>query len=167
MSNYWFSYRPAQAEDLEEIMNVLEDRGRSFTDLLGSDLQKETIAEYIRNNKVFVINERKKIAAYFGLDNEEKPLYENSNISWETEKPYIVLRFFVIRNEYVDSDIFNFMMTCLEDYAQFYCISSLRCDTADGDPIKKDLELNGFNEAGTIVIKDNFNSRRTCFEKTV
>lgn len=156
--------RPAQAEDLERILEIYTiarrfqcDTGNP-TQWAGGYPARELIEEDIRTGASHVCEENGRVVGVFALFTGEDPTYGYIEGAWPNDMPYATIHRIASDGSCrgVASFCFNW---CLERH------DNLRIDThADNRVMQHVLEKNGFVPCGTIYLENG--DPRLAYQKT-
>ena len=168
------SYRKAQAEDLPDIMEMIEYARYSLKKLRVDQWQgeypaKEDILKDIENSECYVVLHGDEKAAFFMLSQRPDPNYDSiTDGKWSADMPYCVLHRAAVAEKYRGSGISSYLVDCAESLTRSFDCRCIRVDThKKNKPMKKLLQNKAFRYRGNVEVTSSpgHDSARQAYEK--
>jgi GNAT superfamily N-acetyltransferase len=168
------TYRPAEAEDIPRILEIIEDARESLRRYRVDQWQGEypaagDIAEDIRRGQCFVLTHGEEIPAFFVLSTDHQANYDEiTDGKWSSELPYCALHRAAAGKEYRGSGVSQALLRCAEEQARAWGFKYIRVDThRKNKPMQNLLREGGYRYRGNILVdsEPGHDPHRQAFEK--
>ncbi|MCR5577441.1 MAG: tRNA (guanosine(37)-N1)-methyltransferase TrmD [Oscillospiraceae bacterium] len=168
------TYRPAEAEDIPRILEIVQDAreslGRFHVDQWqGPYPGAERFQEDIRLKQCFILESAGEVFGFFVLSTLPEPDYDAiTDGKWSGDVPYCVLHRCAVAKEYRGSGAAQALIRCVEAQARVYGLKCIRVDThRKNKPMQNLLRESGFRYRGNIHVdaEPGHDPHRQAFEK--
>ena len=151
--------RKAKTDDLPDILRVVGE-ARAFMGTLGIDQwqdgypEPETLAEDIRLQQLYVIEDNGGIAACAVLTLAPEPAYDAIDGAWRTGGPSVTIHRIALDDAPRGGGLAGRMVREAENVALAHGCASVRADTHRGNlAMRRFLEKQGFEFCGEVLIE--------------
>ena len=153
------SYRPAAAEDIPDIMQIVDDARESLKRFgvdqwQGPYPEKDVFEADIGREECFIVSHGEETAGFFTLSVKEEEDYSNiTDGKWSSDLPYCVLHRSAVSAKYRGSGISEFLMKCVKQQCALFNRQVIRVDThRKNKAMLKLLRDSGFSYRGNLII---------------
>ena len=153
------SYRPAAAEDIPDIMQIVDDARESLKRFgvdqwQGPYPEKDVFEADIGREECFIVSHGEETAGFFTLSVKEEEDYSNiTDGKWSSDLPYCVLHRSAVSAKYRGSGISEFLMKCVKQQCALFKRQVIRVDThRKNKAMLKLLRDSGFSYRGNLII---------------
>ena len=151
--------RQANANDLPDILRVVGE-ARAFMGTLGIDQwqdgypEPETLAEDIRLQQLYVIDDGGSVAAVAAITRLSEPAYDAIDGAWRRSGPYVTIHRIALDDAHRGGGLARTIVRKAEDLALEGGCVSVRADTHRGNrAMRRFLEKQGFDYCGEVMIE--------------
>ncbi len=168
------SHRPAEARDLDAVMDVVAQARRAIA-RLGIDQwqdgypEREVIEADIARGIGYVFENEGAIAGYLALAPSPEPVYERIDGAWLANGEYLTVHRSCASDACRGRGLGAAMLAFAEELARSRGVASVRADTHRGNAVMRHLlEKRGFTYCGTVAYDVTAGDPlRAAYEKSV
>ncbi len=168
------TYRPAAAEDIPRILEIVQDARESLARYHVDQWQgpypgAERFEEDIRLQQCFMLESAGERFGFFVLSTLPEPDYDRiTDGKWSADMPYCVLHRAAVAKEFRGSGAAQALIRCCEAQARVYGLKCIRVDThRQNKPMQNLLRESGFRYRGNILVyaEPGHDPHRQAYEK--
>ena len=168
------SYRPADAEDIPDILEIAEYARKDLKNHRVDQWQgpypgRDIFEKDIERGECFIVKHGDETAGFFTLSVKEEEDYSGiTDGKWSSDEPCCVLHRSAVAEKYRGTGISAFLMKCIEQQCALFGRRNIRTDTHRKNKAMQNLlRESGFSFRGNLTVssEEGHDPSRQAFDK--